>query len=233
MTYTPTAADVKTLRESTMAGMLDCKRALVETEGDMEAAKDWLRAKGLAAAAKKAERAANAGLIYSYIRPDGQVGALVEVNCETDFVAANPIFQGFVNDLAKLIADQNPVGVEEPNSSNVAGESLLNLNWKGNPQENVGQALQAMIGTIGENMVIRRYARFDLQGTPGIIDSYIHLGGKVGVLVEFVTPDPGAMQGGDFGEFRKDIAMHIAAASPEYIHSGEISQETLDRERKI
>lgn len=232
-TYKPTPAEIKALREATLAGMSDCKRALEETGGDLEAAKDWLRSKGLAAAAKRADRAASAGIIWSAHNPEGTIGAMVEVNSESDFVAGNELFQQFVKDLAELIVREQPTGVEDPGNPNIPGESLLNLNWKGNPQENVGQALASLIGTIGENMVIRRYARFDLAGTPGAVDSYIHLGGKVGVLVEFEVSDPAVLSKPEFADFRKDVAMHIAAANPEYVYREQITQDILDRERKI
>lgn len=232
-TYKPNTADIKALREATLAGMSDCKKALEETGGDMEAARDWLRTKGLASAAKRADRVASAGIIWSAVRSDGQVGALVEVNSESDFVANNELFRAFVQDLAQHVVDGNPTGVDDPNNPNVAGESLLNMNWKGNPQQNVESELGALVGTIGENLVIRRFARFDLGGTPGYIDSYIHLGGKVGVLVEFEVSDQSCLTNPKFEEFRKDVAMHIAASNPEYVYKEQITEDVIARERKI
>ncbi|MCG3152400.1 MAG: Elongation factor Ts [bacterium] len=233
MTYKPSPADIKALREATLAGMSDCKKALEETNGDMEAARDWLRTKGLASAAKRADRAASAGMIWSAISENRQIGALVEVNSESDFVANNEVFQEFVRDLAQLVVDQNPTGVEDPGNPNIPGESLLNLNWKGNPQVNVGLELGGLLGKMGENIVIRRFTRFDLAGTPGAVDSYIHLGGKVGVLVEFEVSDVSCLSHPDFEAFRKDVAMHIAASNPEYVYKEQITEDALARERKI
>lgn len=232
-TYKPSPAEIKTLREATLAGMSDCKKALEETGGDLEAARDWLRTKGLASAAKRADRVASAGIIWSAISPDGQVGALVEVNSESDFVANNDTFRQFVADLAQLVVDEHPTGVDDPNNPNIPGESLLNTNWKGDPQVNVEKQLGGLIAAIGENLVVRRFSRFDLGGNTGAVDSYIHLGGKVGVLVEFEVSDPAVLGKPEFEAFRKDVAMHIAASNPEYVYKEQITEDALARERKI
>ncbi|MEO7994160.1 MAG: translation elongation factor Ts [bacterium] len=232
-TYKPSAAEVKTLREMTQAGMSDCLKALAENNGDMEKSKDWLRAKGLSAASKRLDREAKAGLVLSATSADGRVGSLVEVNSETDFVAKNDLFSGFVKELATLVVNETPTGIDDPINPNVPGESLMNLNWAGNPQENVETRLKSLIGTLGENMVIRRFARFDLADTPGLLVNYIHLGGKVGVLVELTASSAEVAAKPEAAEIGRDLAMHIAAASPEFVKAEDITEEAVARERAI
>ena len=203
-----TASQVKDLREKTGAGMMDCKKVLTETDGDMEKAIELLRERGIAKAAKKSDRIAAEGLVDAYVSEDGKIGAVVEVNAETDFVAKNDEFKKFVADVAKQIAQTNPANVEE----------LLNAKSIVETDKTVNEVLTNKIATIGENMSIRRFARFESNG---LIEKYIHGDGKIGVLVE--------LNGGD-SEVAKDVCMQIAAAKPEYLNREAVPQERLDKE---
>lgn len=205
------ASMVKELREKTGAGMMDCKKALEQSGGDFEKAIEYLREKGLATAAKKAGRVAAEGIVASHLSADGSVGVLVEVNCETDFVARNEDFQGFVREVAAHIAANAPTDVE----------ALMNQRMAGG--QSVSEALTEKIAKIGENMKISRFACFEAPGHT--IGSYIHLGGKVGVLVELVPADA--------GELAQDIAMQIAAMRAQYVDSGEIPADIIEKERQI
>ncbi len=208
-----TAAAVSELRKSTGAGMLDCKKALEETGGDMEKAVDFLRKKGLAAAAKKAGRAATEGMVAVVIAADGKTGALVEVNSETDFVAKTEKFQAFVADIA------NQVLVADPADN----EALLAQDSVKEPGKNIQTTLNEAISVIGENLQIRRFARFSSTGLTG---AYIHAGGKIGVLVDLTGS-------GDLAAVAKDIAMHAAAAAPMYVRREEVAVDVLEREKAI
>jgi elongation factor Ts len=208
-----TAAMVNELRKSTGAGMLDCKKALEETGGDMEKAVDFLRKKGLAAAAKKAGRAATEGLVAAVIAADGKSGALVEVNSETDFVAKNDKFQAFVADVANQVLTAAPADVD----------ALLAQDSVKEPGKSVQTALNEAISVIGENLQIRRFARFS---TSGLVGSYIHAGGKIGVLVELSGS-------GDLAPLAKDVAMHVAAAAPQFVRREEVAADVLEREKDI
>jgi len=193
--------------------MLDCKKALEETGGDMEKAVDFLRTKGLAAAAKKAGRAATEGLVAAVIAADGKSGALVEINSETDFVAKTEKFQAFVADVA------NQVLVAAPADN----EALFSQDSVKEPGKSVQATLNEAIAVIGENLQIRRFARFESTGLTG---SYIHAGGKIGVLVDFAGT-------GDLAPIARDIAMHIAAAAPLYVRREEVAADVLEREKEI
>ena len=208
-----TAAQVNELRKSTGAGMLDCKKALEETGGDIEKAVDTLRKKGLAAAAKKAGRAATEGLVAAVIAVDGKSGALVEVNSETDFVAKTEKFQAFVADIASQVLAAAPADID----------ALLAQDSVKEPGKSIQTALNEAISVIGENLQIRRFARF--SGT-GLTGSYIHAGGKIGVLVELAG-------NGDLAPLARDIAMHIAAAAPQYVRREEVAADVLEREKDI
>lgn len=213
-----TAALVKELREKTGAGMMDCKKALMETDGDLEGAVDWLRTKGLAAAAKKAGRAASEGLVG--VAVDGANGAIVEINAETDFVARNDTFQGFVGSVANIALE--------------AGSDLNALNSAAMPDSarNVGEELTHLISTIGENMTMRRAATISV--TKGALASYVHSAispglGKIGVLVGLES-DADADK---LSEVGKQIAMHIAAAKPLSVSQDDLDPEELEREKSI
>lgn len=209
-----TAAMVSELRKATGAGMMDCKKALTETGGNMEEAVDFLRKKGLSAAAKKSGRVASEGAVAAISA--GGVGALVEVNAETDFVAKNEAFQSFVNGvrdivLATAVADVDALaGIDYPGTGRTVAEELTH-----------------QIATIGENMSIRRLARIDTK--EGLVASYVHGTGKIGVLVEFKT-DSRDERVVDLG---KQIAMHVAAASPQYLKRDDVPAEVVAREKEI
>lgn len=213
-----TAALVKDLREKTGAGMMDCKKALSETGGDLEAAVDWLRTKGLAAAAKKAGRVAAEGLVGVYV--DGNKGAVAEVNAETDFVARNDAFQALVGNITKLAAD--------------AGDDIEALKTVAYPGtgRNIGEEITHAIATIGENMNIRRIA--SLSVTNGVLASYVHNAlipglGKIAVLVALES-DAGT---DGLEATGKQIAMHVAAARPQSIGRDDLDQEAIERERQV
>lgn len=205
-----TAKDVKELREMTGCGMMDCKKALTETDGDKDKAVEFLREKGLATAAKKAGRIAAEGIVKAYV--NGNVGVLVEVNAETDFVAKNAEFQEFVSDVAKVIAETNPADVEALKATK-CGDST------------VGEVLTAKIAKIGENMNIRRFARIE---TTGAVVEYIHAAGKIGVLVEADAENNDTVK-----ECLKNVAMQVAALNPKYLSSDDVPQEYKDHEKEI
>ena len=206
-----TASLVKDLREKTGAGMMDCKKVLTETDGDMEKAIELLRERGIAKAAKKSGRVAAEGLVEAYIAEDGKSGAVVEVNSETDFVAKNEEFKTFVQNVAKQVLETNPKDVEE----------LLAQEAKFEAGKTVKEVLVEKIATIGENINIRRFKRFESEG---LVEKYIHGDGKIAVLVNMKKGDK---------EVAKDICMQIAAARPEYVKRDEVPQERVDKEMEI
>ena len=205
-----TAELVKELREKTGAGMMDCKKVLTETDGDMEKAAELLRERGIAKAAKKSGRVAAEGIVCSYVSSDKKIGAIVEVNAETDFVAKNEEFKAFVNDVAEIITNTNPADVQ----------ALLGTAYKG-IGKTVQEVLTDKIATIGENMTIRRFARFESEG---LVESYIHGDGKIAVLVDFKKGD---------STLAKDVCMQIAAARPEYIKREDVPAEAVNKEMEI
>ena len=205
-----TASQVKDLREKTGAGMMDCKKVLTETDGDMEKAIELLRERGIAKAAKKSDRIAAEGLVAAYVSEDGKVGAVVEVNSETDFVAKNDEFKAFVADVAEQVAKENPANVEDLLAQKSIKEG-----------KTVSEVLTDKIAKIGENMSIRRFARFESNG---LVEKYIHGDGKIGVLVE--------LEGGD-SEVAKDVCMQIAAAKPEFLDRESVPAERLEKEMEI
>ena len=207
-----TANQVKDLRERTGAGMMDCKKVLTETNGDEEKAIELLRERGLSKAAKKSGRIASEGLADAYVSEDGKVGAVVEVNAETDFVAKNEEFRSFVADVAKQVAEKNPANVEEL----LAQESIQETG------KTVNEVLTNKIATIGENMSIRRFERF--ESANGTVAKYIHGDGKIAVLVEMENATE---------ELAKDICMQIAAAKPEYLNREAVPQERVEKEMEI
>ena len=206
-----TAADVKTLREMTSVGMMDCKKALVECDGDMDKAVEWLREKGLAKAAKKAGRIAAEGM--SYALTENGVGVVVEVNCETDFCAKSDLFVAFVKDIAKVIAEQNPADVD----------ALMNCKYVGSDLT-VSETMPEKVMSIGENLQIRRFIRFAENTSVG----YVHAGGKIGVLVNL------AVEGGiDATEIGKNIAMQIAALNPRFWDKSLVTEDVIAEEKKV
>ena len=213
-------ADIKNLREATGAGILDCKKALQETGGDFDQAIELLRKKGLAAASKKASREANDGLVSAAISDNGATGVMVEVNCETDFVARTDDFKNFVDSIVRQV-------MADGSLNNV--EALLNAPYIDDNSKTVNQELTEAIAKLGENMVIRRVVRYDRQGD-GLLDSYIHQGSRVGVLVEVGGGSAGNSQ---FAGLAHDIALQIAAAAPQYLTEADIPAEAAEAERNI
>ena len=214
-----TAAMVKELRERTNAGMMDCKKALLAADGDMDKAIDWLREKGLAQAAKKASRVAAEGVVAQYVTPCGCTGVIVEVNCETDFVAKTDNFAAFANNVAKHIAKANPADVDE----------LMNQKFVDDETKTISDLVSEATVAIGEKISVRRFARFQ---TEGVIATYIHMGGKVGVLVEVATSEEGK-NNEDVKQFAHDLCLQIAAAKPEAVRREEVDSEKLEKEREI
>ena len=206
-----TAADVKKLREMTNVGMMDCKKALAENDGDMDKAVEWLREKGLAKAAKKSSRIAAEGMAYAVVE-DG-IGVVVEVNAETDFASKTPVFVEFVKDIAKVVKDNAPADVEALKNCKYPGSELT-----------VAEMIPEKVMVIGENLQIRRFARFDKNTSV----SYVHAGGKIGVLVNLEVSD-----GIDATTVGKDVAMQIAALNPRFWDKSLVTQNVLDEEKKI
>lgn len=204
-----TAAMVKELRETTGAGMMDCKKALTACEGDMEKAIDFLREKGLSTAKKKAGRIAAEGVVASYISDDAKVGVIVEVNCETDFVAKTDNFKELVGAIAAHIATANPADMDALLASSTG-------------EQTVGELVTASIAKIGENISLRRFARYEVA--EGLVSAYIHGGGKIGVLVKLTAGT---------AELGKDIAMQIAAAKPSYLNRDQVPAAELEHEKEV
>ncbi len=206
-----TASVVKELREKTGAGMMDCKKVLTETNGDIEKAIELLRERGIAKAAKKSDRIAAEGIVAAYVTEDGKIGTVVEVNSETDFVGKNEEFRNFVAEIAEQIAKENPANLEE----------LLEQKSIKETSKTVKEVLTEKIATIGENLPIRRFERFESNG---LVEKYIHGDGKIGVLVELENSNR---------ELAKDICMQIAAAKPEYLDRNSVPQERVEKEMEI
>lgn len=204
-----TAAIVKDLRERTGAGMMDCKKALSAVDGDLDKAVDFLREKGLSQAAKKASRIAAEGAVASYVSPDAKVGVIVEVNCETDFVAKTDDFKALVSSIAEHIAKTNPKDVEALKASEMNGKKVADV-------------ITEKIAKIGENISLRRFVRYQL--TDGLVAAYVHAGGKIGVLVDLK---------GDDAALGKDIAMQVAATNPAYLNRTQVPAEVLDHEKEV
>lgn len=220
-----TATMVKELREKTSAGMLDCKRALEETKGDFEAAVDWLRKKGLSAAAKKADRLASEGLVQVYKSTDGKVAVAVEVNSETDFVARNDGFKKFVGEVAHQAATKGNLGIHEP------ATELLETPYIHNSSINLAEHLKQAIATIGENLVVRRYAK--LTADRSLVHTYLHGEGKIGVLIDVGAEQEAALSHEAFKTFANDVCLHIAAMNPMAISDAEIPADAKARERDV
>ena len=205
---------VKELREMTGAKMMDCKKALVATEGNIDKAIEFLREKGLADAAKKSGRVAAEGIVKTYISEDKKAGAVLEFNCETDFVAANDEFIAFADRLAQMVVEKNPANVEE----------LLTLKADGTDMT-VAELLQEKVLTIGENIQIRRFERME-----GACVAYVHAGGKIGVLVNF---DTDLASKPEFVAYGKDVAMQIAALNTPYLNESEVPEDVIAHEKEV
>jgi len=219
----PTMDQIKALRELTGAGMMDCKKALVENGDDVEKAVDWLRAKGLASAAKKAGRVAAEGIVVAHVAAGG--AALLEVNCETDFVTKNDRFRQLSADLAAHVWTANPASVRDAGGMY---EQTLAATGK-----SVDESLREAVSVIGENIQARRFVRFALGGEHGLVHAYIHGGGTHGVLVEASTDSAAAAADDRFKALVNDIALHVCVSAPEYVRREEVPQSAFDRERAI
>lgn len=214
-----TASLVKELRDKTNAGMMDCKKALTETAGDIEAAVTWLREKGISKAAGKADRDASEGIIAARLSDDGKSGILVEVNCETDFVSRNDSFVAFVDTIADTLAASSAKNLEE----------ALQVPKDGGT---IDEFVKAKVLELGENIQLRKFERFELDGS-GAIAQYIHMGGKVGVLVEVGAKQGETAAKSEFQELVKDITLHIAAAAPKGLSSEDIPAELVEAEKDV
>jgi elongation factor Ts len=201
-----TAANVARLREMTGAGLMECKKALMETHGEVDAAVDVLRKKGVASAAKKASREANEGVIVQHIQNGARAGILVEINCETDFVARNEAFRAFCDEVARTLT--------------------------ANPQADLETMRTAQVAKIGENIKISRHHRLEVQGN-GLVAAYIHTGAKVGVLVEVSAGKEATVAHDDFKQLVRDITLQIAAANPSVVSREQIDPSVLNKEKEI
>ena len=214
---------VQELRQKTGAGMMDCKKALKENNGDVEESITWLRQKGIAKADKGSARIAAEGLVDTYIQADGQIGVLIEVNCQTDFVARNEAFKALVKNLAQQAATADSV------------ESLLTQPYIEKSSVTVDEFIKETIATLGENIQVRRFVNFSLTtDTPGVADSYIHTGGRVGVLVELTAQSASAAANEEFQSLAKNAAMQVAACpNVEYVSVDQIPAEIVTKEKGI
>ncbi len=210
-----TAQDVKALREKTGCGMMDCKKALTEANGDMDAAIDFLREQGLAKQAKKASRIAAEGVAYAITNDDNTAGVVIEINAETDFVAKNADFLAFVETCAKTVMENDPADVEALAALKAVGTEMT-----------VAELLQEKVLTIGENIQIRRFEKFN-----GPTVGYVHAGGKIGVIVNFETTVD--TTSADFVAYGKDVAMQIAALNTAYLNEADVPAETIEHEKEI
>ncbi|AWK51358.1 elongation factor Ts [Clostridium beijerinckii] len=206
---------VKELREMTGSKMMDCKKALVETDGDIEKAVEFLREKGLSDAAKKSSRVAAEGVVKTYIADDKKIGAVLEFNCETDFVALNEEFVGFADKLAKIVVENSITTVEEILDQKIEGEVK------------VSESLKALIAKLGENMSVRRFTKFSIEN--GVVKSYIHGGGRIGVLVEVACDKDSEV----LEEVGKEVCMQIAASNPLFLSKDDVDTESMEKEKEI
>jgi elongation factor Ts len=206
---------VKELREMTGSKMMDCKKALVETDGNIEKAVEFLREKGLADASKKSGRVAAEGIVKTYIADDKKTGAVLEFNCETDFVALNEEFVAFADKLAKIVVETSVTTVEEILNEKIEGETV------------VSESLKALIAKLGENMSVRRFTKFSIEN--GIVKSYIHGGGRIGVLVEVACDKASEV----LDEVGKEVCMQIAAANPLFLSKDDVDTESMEKEKEI
>ncbi|MEY3897644.1 MAG: hypothetical protein RLZZ214_3165 [Verrucomicrobiota bacterium] len=214
-----TASIVKELRDKTSAPMMDCKKVLTETNGDLEASIKLLRERGIMKSAKMSDRAANEGVITARVNADATSGLLIEVNCETDFVSKNESFQAFVGDIADALA-----------ASAAADHEAALAHQHG--EQTIEDTIKAKVGEVGENLQFRKYVRYD-AASGGVVASYIHLGGKVGVLIEVGTTKPETRGSDSFKELIKDLTLHIAACAPKGLSRDDIPQSVVDNELDI
>ena len=212
-----TAADVKNLREMTGVGMMDCKKALAEADGDIDKAVEWLREKGLAAAQKKAGRIAAEGMAYAYVCPECGVGSIVEVNAESDFVAKNDLFVEYVQNVAKVVAKDAPADLD----------ALFACKYPGS-EKTVLEEQNDKVLVIGENIKVRRFARYD----KGVSVAYVHMGGRIAVLMNLEV-GAGFEKSAEVEELGKDLAMQVAALNPQFLDKSEVSEEFIENEKRV
>ena len=212
-----TAADVKNLREATGVGMMDCKKALAASDGDMDKAIEWLREKGLAAAQKKAGRIAAEGMAYAWVCPDCGVGSIVEVNAESDFVAKNELFVDYVQNVAKVVAKDNPADLD----------ALFACKYPGS-EKTVLEEQNDKVLVIGENIKVRRFGRYD----SGLSIPYVHMGGRIAVLMN-LTVGEGHEADEKVIELGKDLAMQVAALNPQFLDKSQVSEEFIENEKRV
>ena len=212
-----TAADVKNLREMTGVGMMDCKKALAESDGDMDKAVEWLREKGLAAAQKKAGRIAAEGMAYAWVCPDCGVGAIVEVNAETDFVAKNDLFVDFVHNVAQVVAKDDPADLD----------ALFACKYPGS-DKTVLEEQNDKVLVIGENIKVRRFARY----AAGLNVPYVHMGGRIAVLMNLEVGE-GFEKNETIAELGRDLAMQVAALNPQFLDKSNVSEEFIENEKRV
>ena len=212
-----TAADVKNLREATGVGMMDCKKALAASDGDMDKAIEWLREKGLAAAQKKAGRIAAEGMAYAWVCEDCGVGSIVEVNAESDFVAKNDLFVDYVQNVAKVVAKENPADLD----------ALFACKYPGS-DKTVLEEQNDKVLVIGENIKVRRFGRYDT----GVSIPYVHMGGRIAVLMN-LTVGEGFEKNEKVVELGKDLAMQVAALNPQFLDKSQVSEEFIANEKRV
>ena len=212
-----TAADVKNLREMTGVGMMDCKKALAESDGDMDKAVEWLREKGLAAAQKKAGRIAAEGMAYAWVCPDCGVGAIVEVNAESDFVAKNDLFVDFVHNVAQVVAKGDPADLD----------ALFACKYPGS-DKTVLEEQNDKVLVIGENIKVRRFARY----AAGLNVPYVHMGGRIAVLMNLEVGE-GFEKNETIAELGRDLAMQVAALNPQFLDKSNVSEEFIENEKRV
>ncbi len=205
-----TAKDVMALREQTGAGMMDCKRALVDANGDMGKAAELLRERGIAKAAKRASKIAAEGIVYAYVA--NGTGVLIEVNCESDFVAKGERFHSLVEEIAKVVADKKPADVNALLGADMGGKTVETF-------------VQEQTAVIGEKISVRR---FKLYESAGLIETYIHMGGTMGVMLNFA-----ANESAETKELAHNVALHVAFAKPQYMNASEVSADTIEKEKEI
>ena len=218
-----TAAMVKQLRDKTSAGMMECKKALVEANGDIEQAEIILRKRGIASAGKKSARVTKQGVIGTYIQPDSKLGVMVEVNCESDFVARTDEFQELVKSVATQLASQGAADVE----------ALMSQPTSDDQSQTIADVIKSKIAKLGENIAITRFVRMDLAGQQGAIGSYLHQGAQLGVMVELVATSEAIAENPEVAELVKDLAMQVAAADPQFIRREDVTPEAIAKEQDI
>lgn len=211
-----TAKDVAKLREQTGAGMMDCKKALTHTDGDMDKAAEYLREQGVSIAAKKASRIASEGVVFSAVSTDGKTGAMVEINCESDFVAKSDSFMALCEQVAKIVMDCDAADVNQLQAVATAEGTVLDM-------------INNATAKIGEKISLRRFTKFNVK--TGLEESYNHMGGKIGVLLEVETNKD--VQSDEFKTMCHDVAMHIAAFAPKYVYDEEVPAEETEHEKEI